>query len=445
MQPTQSTTLTPHEQRRNFALGLANGIIFNVAMVFIDNAMVITWFLTQLDVSNFLIGLMGPMRMIVWYIPQIFASGHLQRQPRKLPAYQNTAIVRVLVILGLAGLVAVIPTDSPWLVIAIFAAFIVYGLLTSVGSLAFMSMLDQVISPSRRGRFFGQRMFWGGIVTLGASSVVGFLLEAPPGLPFPTNYSLIFVISAVTMAIGMGAWCLLKEPLDTSATPHTIHWTEQFKRGMRIFKENGHYRIYVAARLCLILGQVAMPFYIVYAKDVLGISARMVSLYLTARTAASIVSNIFWGRISDRHGNLRLIRITTVIAILTPLMVVLTGVIGRAVPSTLSWLSYAFTLVFIALGAFTSAGVANMNYLLDLAPPSQKPLYLGFTNTLMGVGMITTALGGLIVDWAGFDAVMIIAAGFYVAAIGLSMFMIEPRENSQKSGLRLQKSPTEPN
>ncbi len=154
MQPDQSPTLTPADQRRNFRLGLANGIIFTVAMVFIDNDMVITWFLTQLAVSNFLIGLMGPMRMIVWYIPQIFVSGYLQRQPRKLPTYQITAVIRVIVILLLALLVALIPASSPWLVVTIFAAFVVYGVFTSIGSLAFMSMLDQVVSSSRRGRFF---------------------------------------------------------------------------------------------------------------------------------------------------------------------------------------------------------------------------------------------------------------------------------------------------
>ena len=430
----QSITLSAREQRRNLRLGLANGIIFNVAMVFIDNDMVVTWFLTQLAASNFLIGLMGPMRMIVWYIPQIFISSYLQRQPRKLPTYRAASVIRVLFILILAGLVAVIPISSPWLVSAIFATFAVYGVFTSIGSLAFMSMIDQVIPPTRRGRFFGRRMFWGGIITLGASSVVGFLLDAPAGLPFPLNYSLIFSISAVAMGFGLGAWSLLKEPPDEAVSLQRVHWKEQFKRGARIFKENRHYRTYVAARFCLILAQVAMPFYIVYAKNVLGISARMISVYLTARTAASILSNVFWGRIGDLHGNRQLIRITNSIAILMPLSALIIGALGRAFPETRPLLSYAFTLIFIILGAFgNGAGIANINYLLDLAPPTQKPLYLGFTNTLMGVGMFTTMLGGLIVDWVGFDAVLGIAVGFYILALLLSLLMMEPRAQSHPS------------
>ena len=47
--------------------------------------MVVTWFLAQLAVSNFVIGLMGPMRMVLWYIPQIVVSSYLQRQPYKMP------------------------------------------------------------------------------------------------------------------------------------------------------------------------------------------------------------------------------------------------------------------------------------------------------------------------------------------------------------------------
>ena len=131
----------------------------------------------------------------------------------------------------------------------------------------------------------------------------------------------------------------------------------------------------------------------------------------------------------DRKGYRKVIRIASGIALVMPVTALLSGVLVRAAPGTTPMLGYAFTLVFIASGVFINAtGISSLNYLLDLAPASLKPLYIGFTNTLMGVGMFTTALGGLIVDWAGFDAVMIISACCYAAAIGFSLLLIEPRQ-----------------
>ena len=390
--------------------------------------MVVTWFLAQLAVSNFVIGLMGPMRMVIWYIPQIFVSSYLQRQPYKLPLYRAIAVLRTILIFALGVAVAVIPTHSPWMVVAVFAIFAIYSLGTSVGALTFMSMIDTVIPQKRRGAFFAQRRFWGGLINLGAGALVGFLIETP-SVQFPVNFSIIFAVAAVSMGLALGAWSALKEPYDHTAIVDRIPWREQVRRGARQLRDNAHYRTYVAVRFFIVLAQVAMPFYIVYAKDVLGISARMISVYITARTAAGIISNFYWGRIGDREGHRKVIRMATIIALVMPVTALISGLLARTAPEMTTALGYIFTLVFIASGVFINAtGISSLNYLLDLAPPSLKPLYIGFTNTLMGVGMFTTAVGGLIVDWAGFNAVMFIAAACYIAAAGFSLLLIEPRQ-----------------
>jgi MFS family permease len=208
-----------------------------------------------------------------------------------------------------------------------------------------------------------------------------------------------------------------------------VRWTEQFLRGVRLLRENVPYRTFVLTRLSLMVAQMAVPFYIVYAKDVLGIPARMVGVYLTARTATSILSNLLWGRISDRRGNRHLIRVTNVIGLSVPLAALLIGGLGELVPSVQPVVVYLYAFVFVATGALgAGSSIGNINYLLEIAPAAQRPLYLGFTNTLFGLGVLASSLGGLIADWAGFRAVMLISAAFYALALGLSLAMIEPRE-----------------
>jgi predicted MFS family arabinose efflux permease len=90
-----------------------------------------------------------------------------------------------------------------------------------------------------------------------------------------------------------------------------------------------------------------------------------------------------------------------------------------------------YVLVFAVAGAFqAAANIANPGYLLDIAPPAQRPLYLGFTNTLFGIGIFSASLGGFVVAWAGYGALMGLSACFYGAAFLTSLWMVEPREGS---------------
>jgi predicted MFS family arabinose efflux permease len=77
--------------------------------------------------------------------------------------------------------------------------------------------------------------------------------------------------------------------------------------------------------------------------------------------------------------------------------------------------------------------MGNINYLFDIAPPQERPLYLGFTNTLFGIGIFTSALGGLIVDWSGFTLLLGVSAVCYGLALALSFLMIEPRRKRELS------------
>ena len=145
-------------------------------------------------------------------------------------------------------------------------------------------------------------------------------------------------------------------------------------------------------------------------------------------TAASIASNLVWGRVSDRHGNRLQIRITNLIGLSIPLLALATTAARQTPGLAGGWLAHGYTLLFVALGAFRAgSGLANSNYLLDLAPPGEQPLYLGFTNTISGLGMLAGVFGGLVVDWAGFAPLMLISAAAYGVAVVCSAQMIEPR------------------
>ena len=294
-------------KRRNFLLGVLNGAIFKVTMLLIDPQTVLAWFLIQLGVSNFYIGLISPIRMGSSFLLQIFVSGYLQRQPHKLPFYRAMAVIRSAALLAIALVIVWVPSESPWLVILFFVLLMIFSMGSGLNGLAFIDIVAKVIPTTRRGSFFAQREFWGGIVALAVGPIIGFLLSESSGIRFPLNVAWLFVIAFLTLVLAVSAWSMVKEP-PGKVIPETVDWVEQFKRGGQLLRDHAPYRMYLMVQICQILAGMAGAFYLVYAEEMLGISAQMVGVYLTARTAASIGSNLLWGRMSDRIGNRRLLR-----------------------------------------------------------------------------------------------------------------------------------------
>ena len=111
-----------------------------------------------------------------------------------------------------------------------------------------------------------------------------------------------------------------------------------------------------------------------------------------------------------------------------PLIVLGIGLLGHLTATTIPWLSWVYVLVFVVSGtSIAAANIARNGYLLDLAPAAQRPLYMGFTNTLRGITQFAALASGLLVDWAGFSVLMMLSAGFYGLALVLALTMPEPR------------------
>ena len=58
----------------------------------------------------------------------------------------------------------------------------------------------------------------------------------------------------------------------------------------------------------------------------------------------------------------------------------------------------------------------------------ERPLYLAFNNTLFGLARFAGVLGGLIVDWLGFDVMMVVTAVCYLAALVGAFGLVEVGE-----------------
>src|SRR5512135_3660412 len=121
---TQQTGVEQDPQlRRDFTLVIVNGGLFVCAEALMSIDTVLTWFVEQLGGSNFLIGLVGPMRDAGWFLPQLFTSHRLQREPLKMPLYRRSAIVRSVVWFIWTAATFVLAANYPALLLVFFVAY----------------------------------------------------------------------------------------------------------------------------------------------------------------------------------------------------------------------------------------------------------------------------------------------------------------------------------
>jgi MFS family permease len=417
--PEMNPTAQKHF-RWNFLMGLLNGIAFQVAETMIDSSLVLPWLISQLTHSNFLIGLSGPIRNAGWFLPQLLVSGDVQRRERKLVIYQVFAVVRGLSF-GLLTLATwLLGSGHPaWLLALFFLFLTIMSLGEGISGISFLDIVAKCIPARTRGSYFAWRSFIGGILALGSGLWVRYILSARNGLAFPTNFGILFTTAFVGILVGLISFSLVIEPIEPAHAQAVPLW-KQLQRAWEYVRSDHNFARLIWMRVFLVLGSsLAAPFYIVYAKNKLDAPASNVGSYLMVLTLASIASNLLWGRLCDRRGN--------------RLVVLIAGTIGMGVPVTVLLAGYlhSLTLVFLPLvlqGIYQgSIMISQVNFVLEIAPPTERPIYIGLVNTVLGIVTVALSLGGVIVDIAGYHALFWLAALCFLPGLWAAWRMRDPR------------------
>jgi MFS family permease len=412
----------PH-LKRNFFLGVFNGAMFNFAETLMSTDTLLTWFVQQLGGSYFLIGLVGPMRDVGWFLPQLFVSKWLEKQSHKMPQYRRMAIVRTLAWLLLA-LATLLIHDFKWVLFLFFVGYGLNAIASGFSGLSFMDIVAKTIPPRRRGSYFGGRLFFGAILALGASWIVSLTLDHTSSIDFPRDIGWLFLLAWVAASLGLFAFSRVIEPPSDVRLEETS-MRSHVRRAARLTRHNEDFRYFLIARVLLMLSYIATPFYAVYSIEVLHAPAEIIGLYIAVRTIAGLLINPIWGRISDRRSNRLVVWLATVIGMIVPVWAIFSPLIAQAAHIDPT---YIFVPIFALLGLYdTGVGIGETNLMFELAPDDDRAIYIGLTNTIMGVAYFSTIVSGLLVTALGYNGVFILALIFFSVSLWAISRVGEPR------------------
>jgi MFS family permease len=415
--------------RRNFILGTLNGAAFGVVDSISSPYLVLSIFVHTLGGSNLLVGLLPAISNGGWYLPQFLISHRLQQLPRKQFVYNSTAIIRAACWVALTATTFLTAYSNPTLLLPIFfLLYIISSIAAGVAGTPFMDIVAKTIPLARRSTYFGRRDLAGALTAIGAGYLVTLLLDPNIAPAFPLNFGFIFLVTTISVVGGLGAFALVVEPAEIVPVAQ-VTFRDQLHAARRLIRENRTYRRYLFTRIVLAIADIASPFYAVYATTVLRIPAETIGAYIGIATIAAITANPVWSRASDRRGNRILLMGVSICFLTMPLIALGFGL----VPSGPT-LGLPFGLLFLISGiARPAANIGYPSYLLEIAPASERALYIGFANTILGIATFLPVVGGILLDLFGFRIVFLIALAIAIAAWWLARGMAEPRNLTKNS------------
>ena len=401
--------------KRNFILGISNGIFFNIGLAFLSGSTVLPVFMAHLTDSKVLIGLATSIENIGWHLPQLFVAAATIHYSRQLGVYTRAAILRTITFLGIVVSIFILGDNNhSLLLILFFLLFTFFAVSGGLAAVSFMDIVGKTIPANKRGTYFGMRMFIGG----GLAALSGILVKnILGGYSFPTNFGLLFSLALVTVILGLGSFGSVKEPVLANPRPHKP-LKENCLEAFSLFQTDATYKLLFLVRITIGAFTLAYPFYILYAQKTLNIKPEAAGIFLSFEMLGYLVSNILWAYLSNRINNRMVLLLSAICSVFPPVIALINSLWSLPVG--------LYALAFFFLGA-TNSGlfVGFFNYLLEIAPEEKRPLYVGFIHTVIFPTYFLSVLGGIIIQLTNFRVLFALTLFLALVSVYLSYRLLK--------------------
>lgn len=409
--------------RRNFVSLAGDWVAFVVAMAFVSYTSVIPSFVNRLTDFAPLIGLVTTVANGAWLLPQLVSANYVASKQRKKPYVILFALIGRPSYLVVALAIFLTGGAYPWLLLTtFFLAEAVFSVTDGLSSVAWFDIVSKSIPSTRRGRFYSTAQIIGGLLAMAAGLVVREIL-GPRGPTFPHNYGLLFVIAVAFLLVSLASFSRVKEPAER-VEEQRDPWRVYLPRLLGLLRKDRQYRLVNIVRLLAGLGWLALPFYVVYATDVLGIAEQNLGLFVSGQVMGGIVASLAMGYLNERSGSKIVTQLTIGLGLSIPVLALL---IHFRPPHHVA-ASYVYAVVFVLIGANYSGYMQGFtNLVMDMSPGDQRPTYVGLYNTLAGTVLVLPLLGGWLLQTTSYPVLFAAAAAGSMASLALSFLLTEPR------------------
>ena len=407
-------------KRRNFRGLLWDGILFTPALALFEPTTTLPLLVDRMTDSALLVGLVGTIRLAGMWLPALPIANLVKHRRRKKPWVILGASARVTI--GLLGLALMFSSrlSEGVLLALIFLTHSLFWLGEGCASLTWTDIVGKCIPEDQRGRFFGLSQAYGSIAAFGVGFFVKWVLDNE-AWGFPFNYGLLFTVSFVLFMASLGSFVTVKEP-DGEAYEAPEPFRQFFRRLPDYLRKDPVF-VRIVGKIFLIgLSGLALPFYVVYAREYLGLPGGAVGYFISAQTIGMVLGGMFWGYLGDTRGHMNTLGYVGIIQALAPVAALCAGCVPGTTPRLAMML-----VAYVFLGMGSSGWQVGTGSILEVVAPADRTVYLALSNTLQIPLFLAPVIGGYLVLGGGYTTL------FVVAAVLPALAQVRPMTGVQRS------------
>ncbi|MEO0288553.1 MAG: MFS transporter [candidate division WOR-3 bacterium] len=386
--------------KKNFPLGVINGILMNLVDTITGSSTVLPLYLSHLTKSSIVIGFGSSLYNFLWPMPQLFTAFFLEGKKRKKFVYDITAYIRFFSIFFMSILIFINPKNIlPLFLLSMF----IYHTSGGIAGLPFMDIVAKTISPSKQHLFWGLRIAIGGFLSILGGFLVKFILAK---YNYPVNFSILFFIASIFVGIGLYSFCLVYEP-EEPEKEREKSFLKFLKTGFLTILKDRRFTTLFSLRTLAGISLALEPFFMIYVINVLNMRVELSGILISLRMAGLLISNFLWDYIQKKKSLKHLF--------------IISSITGMVIP-VLAYFSFQhhfliFILFFINGIFYSGIQVASPSLLLTISPSEKRSTYIGFYNTLLSPIYLFPVINGIIIDKISFNFAFLVS--FIVSFISL--------------------------
>ncbi len=403
-------------QPKNVTTHIISLAATKVADGLIDPKLILSWLLSALGASTFLVGLLVPIREAGALLPQLFTAGALRRLPQRKWAWALGSLVQGLSVAGIVASALLLENKAAGITIVVLLG--VLAVARSVCSVSYKDVLGKTVSKSMRGKVTG----------LAASVASGAVIVF--GLVLASDYVERMTLVLIALSIAAGLWIFAsltftKLEEAAGATEGGGNPLEVAKQNLSLLKDK-QLLLFISVRALLIATALAPPFMVTLngegGVDNLDSMLGGLGALVLASSLASFLSSYVWGWLADKSSRKVLI-LSSVVA-----MVALTATVLLAEYQLIKHSIVLPAVLFVLMIAYHGVRLGRSTHLVDMANADNRAAYTALSNTIIGLILLTGVGFSAIAQAFGNVAVLAVMAVMCLFAGLLALGLKEVQE-----------------
>ena len=403
-------------QPKNVTTHIISLAATKVADGLIDPKLILSWLLSALGASTFLVGLLVPIREAGALLPQLFTAGALRRLPQRKWAWALGSLVQGLSVAGMVASALLLEGKRAGIAIVILLGIL--AIARSVCSVSYKDVLGKTVSKSMRGKVTG----------LAASVASGAVIVF--GLVLASDYveRMTLVLFAMSLAAGLWIFASLtftKLEEASGATEGGGNPLQVAKQNLALLKDK-QLLLFISVRALLIATALAPPFMVTLngegGVDSLDSMLGGLGALVLASSLASFLSSYVWGWLADKSSRKVLI-LSSVVA-----MIALAATVLLAEYQLISHSIVLPAVLFVLMIAYHGVRLGRSTHLVDMADADNRAAYTALSNTIIGLILLTGVGFSAIAQVFGNVAVLAVMAVMCLLAGLLALGLKEVQE-----------------